>query len=262
MIKNFAISSFLIFFSFLLIYLLADRWMLPYFLYTDEVEIPNLVGHNIASAKALLDNKNLNFHVQYVPSNKDDRIGTVIHSKPKFGQIIKKGRIIDLKVLGLKESYPVPDLKFKSKSVALNILKSIGMSIDTIIYDYWDIICTDPTQIDSDKNLNQIMNNCTKYDQNIIWKQIPSYDQKFYKDDSITLFVSKGSYAPELYDVPKLIDLNLSEAINVINESSLMLGKIIIGDIQLRPNTCWRCQTQCGATQAIYTILSCLQKWQ
>ena len=60
----------------------------------------------------------------------------------------------------------------------------------------------------------------------MIWKQIPSYNERFYKDDSITLFVSKGSYAPELYDVPILIDLDLNEAINIINKSGLILGKI------------------------------------
>ena len=63
------------------------------------------------------------FNVQYVPSYKKDSIGIVIYSNPEFGKIVKKGTMIDLKVLGLEESYPIPDLKFKSKSVALNILK-------------------------------------------------------------------------------------------------------------------------------------------
>jgi len=33
------------------------------------------------------------------------------------------------------------------------------MTIDTMVYDYWDIICTDPNDIDLDYNYNKIMNN-------------------------------------------------------------------------------------------------------
>ena len=226
MFKNITISIFSIFLSFLFVYLLADKIILPYYLYQKEIKIPDMVGYNIASAKVLLENNKLDFNIQYIPSGKEDSIGLVIHSNPKLNKIVKKGTVVDLKVLGLRETYPVPDLKFKSKSVALNMLKSIGMTIDTMVYDYWDIICTNPNEINLDYNFNQIMDNCTKYDKNIIWKQIPSPDQNFYKNDSIILFISKGSYAPELYDVPRLIDLDLNEAINLINKTGLMLGDV------------------------------------
>ncbi len=226
MFKKITISFLLILLSFLFIYILADKIILPYYLYKKEIKIPLLVGNNIASAKALLQDSNLDFNIQYVPSSKEDSIGIVIYSNPKFSKIVKKGTIVDLKVLGLRETYPVPDLKFKSKSVALNMLKSIGMKIDTMIYDYWNIICTDPNEINLDSNYSQIMDNCMKYDKNIVWNQIPLPNENFYKNDSITLFISKGSYAPELYDVPTLIDLDLNEAINLINESGLILGDI------------------------------------
>ena len=226
MFKNIIVSIFLVFLSFLLVYLLADKIFLPYFLYKNEIQIPNIVGHNISTAKALLEKNDLDFNIQYIPSNKNDSIGEVIYSNPPFNKIIKEETIIELKVLGLRESYPVPDFKFKSKSVALNMLKSMNISIDTIIYDYWDVICTTPKEIDINNNFNQIMDDCIKYDKNVIWNQIPSNNDFFYKDDSITLFVSKGNYAPELYDVPILIDLNLNEAINLINESGLIIGEI------------------------------------
>ena len=236
MIKKIIISFSLILISFLFVYLLADKFILPYYLYKKEIKIPVLVGQNIASAKALLEKSRLDFNVQYIPSSKEDSVGLVTYSKPRFNKVVKKGTVVDLKVLGLRESYPVPDLKFKSKSVALNILKSIGMKVDTLIYDYWDIICTAPNEIDLDYDYNEIMNNCSKYDQNIIWKQIPSPNQNFYINDSIILFVSKGSYAPELYDVPILIDLDLNEAIDVINKTGLILGNIEYVDFDLKKN--------------------------
>ena len=226
MIKKIIISIPLILISFLFVYFLADKMILPYYLYKKEIKIPDMIGYDISSAKVLLENNNLDFNIQYVPSSKGDSVGLVIDSNPKFNKIVKKGTVVDLKVLGLRESYPVPDLKFKSKSVALNMLKSVGMTIDTMVYDYWDIICTDPNEINLDYNYNKIMSNCTKYDKNIIWNQIPLPNENFYKNDSIILFISKGSYAPEFYDVPKLIDLDLEKAIDVINKSGLMLGDV------------------------------------
>ena len=55
-------------------------------------------------------------------------------------------------------------------------------------------------------------------------------------NDSITLFVSKGSFAPELYDVPILIDLSLDDAIAVINNSGLILGDIEYTDANSKKN--------------------------
>ena len=226
MLKNITLFIFATISSFLLVYFLADKVLLPYFLYTEEVKIPKLIGHNISSARAILENNNLSYSIQYVPSDHNDSIGTVIYSKPRFQKIVKKNTVVNLKVMGLRESYSVPDLKFKSKSVALNMLKSMGLGVDTIIYDYWDVICTNPNEIDLDYELNQIMDNCSKYDKNIVWNQIPAPNNIFYKNDVIILFISKGSFAPEIYNVPILIDLNLNDAIDLINNSGLVLGNI------------------------------------
>ena len=51
-----------------------------------------------------------------------------------------------------------------------------------------------------------------------VWNQTPVFGEKVFKDEGIKLFVSKGEFAPELYDVPILIDLNLEEAIKIINK--------------------------------------------
>ena len=56
------------------------------------------------------------------------------------------------------------------------------------------------------------MNECINYEANMVWNQTPLFGEKVFKDEGIKLFVSKGEFAPELYDVPILIDLNLEEA--------------------------------------------------
>ena len=191
------------------------------------LEILKYLGYlNISTAKIILDKNKLKFNIQFTPSDKYDTIGMVTHVNPYPGKIVKKGTIIDLKVLGPKESYFVPDLRFKNKNIALNILKSMGLIIDTVIYDYSDVICTYPSSIDLNKSLDQIMDECTNYEVNTVWNQTPVFGEKVFKDEGIKLFVSKGEFAPELYDVPILIDLNLGEAIKIINKSGLLLGEI------------------------------------
>ena len=113
MFKNIVISIISFFLSFLLVYFLADKIILPYFLYTKEIKVPNVVDCNIASAKALLKRSKLDFNIQYVSSSKEDSVGQVIYSNPEFGRTVKKGTVIELKVLGLRENYPVPNLMFK-----------------------------------------------------------------------------------------------------------------------------------------------------
>jgi len=71
------------------------------------------------------------------------------------------------------------------------------------------------------------MKGCLKYKNNIIWNQFPGANKKIFKNEGVTLYISKGSFTPELYNVPNLIDLDLDKAIELINKSGLLLGNII-----------------------------------
>ena len=85
---------------------------------------------------------------------------------------VKSGTIVDLKVLGEKETYIVPKLIDKSKNISINILKSMGIKLDTIFYDYWDVVCTDLNSIDEKFNIDKIFEQCKKPKENIVWKTI------------------------------------------------------------------------------------------
>ena len=54
--------------------------------------------------------------------------------------------------------------------------------------------------------------------------------EKIFKNEGITLYVSRGKYAPELYNVPILIDLDLNTAIELINnfENKKIVGAGLI----------------------------------
>ena len=151
MIKKNIKYSITILFSFLSIYVLCDIIILPYIFYVEETTVPNVLNHNISTGKILLEKNKLDFRVQYIPSNRDESIGTIINSIPLSGKRVKSSTVVDLKVLGEKETYTVPELIFKSKNIAINILKSMGIKIDTVFYDYWDVVCTNPENINIDK---------------------------------------------------------------------------------------------------------------
>ena len=238
MIKNNIKYIIKILFSFLSIYVLCDMLILPYIFYVEETTVPNVLNHNISTGQILLEKNKLDFRIQYIPSNRDEPIGAIINSVPLSGKRVKTGTIVDLKVLGEKETYTVPKLIFKSKNIAINILKSMGIKIDTVFYDYWDILCTNPENININTNIDEIFNQCAKYKKNIVWKQFPESGQKVFKDKSITLYVSKGEYTPEFYSIPNLIDLDLDSALDKIKKSGLLIGQIeyVNSDLKIASN--------------------------
>ena len=65
------------------------------------------------------------------------------------------------------------------------------IKIDTVFYDYWDIICTSPLDI-INKEINEVFDNCEKHKTNIIWNQFPNPGDRVLKNRPITLFVSSS----------------------------------------------------------------------
>ena len=231
MIKNSLTYIFTIFLAGFTVYLLADKILLPYIFYVDEVSVPNVIGHDVSTAKTLLLNNGLQVEIISVNSDKNDAIGTVnkVTRKlggPIIGKTVKIGTTIELQVFGEREHYIIPNLILESKNIGISKLKSMGIKIDTIFYDYWNNICTNPNNINLSDSFDNMINDCMKYDKNIIWRQFPNPDTKVSKDDGIILYVSNGSFAPEFYDIPDLIGLNLDQAIKLINKSGLLLGDI------------------------------------
>ena len=99
MVKNTLKYIFVIFLSIFSVYVLSDKIILPYILYVDEVSVPDLINHDISTAKILLDKNRLKMNIQYVASDKDDILGRIIDNHPR-GKIVKVGTAINLKVLG------------------------------------------------------------------------------------------------------------------------------------------------------------------
>ena len=123
MIKNSLIYIVTIFLAGFSVYLLADKILLPYIFYVDEVSVPNVIGHDVSTAKTLLLNNDLQVEVVPVNSDKDDIIGRVnkVTRKlggPIIGKTVKIGTTIELQVFGEREHYIIPDLILESKNIS------------------------------------------------------------------------------------------------------------------------------------------------
>ena len=74
MIKNIIKYLLTTFLSFMLVYIICDMLILPYVFYVKETTVPNVVNHDISTGKVLIDNKNLEMRIQYVPSSKGETV--------------------------------------------------------------------------------------------------------------------------------------------------------------------------------------------
>ena len=91
MTKNIIKYIMTFFLSFLFVYILADKIILPYVFYVKQVKVPDVKNHNLSTAKILIENEGLKIDVQYVTSNKYDHPGIVQSSNPTSNMKVKKG---------------------------------------------------------------------------------------------------------------------------------------------------------------------------
>ena len=238
MIFNHLKNLTVIFLTFIFMYILVDMIFLPNIFYVNETTVPDVINQNISTGKIIIEDADLEYRIQYIPSEKSSSIGTIINSIPTYGKRVKSGTIVDLKVLGDKETFVVPDLINKSKNISINILKSMGIKLDTVFYDYWDFICTDLTSINENIDYEKMYVECNKPKYNIVWNQYPKSGENVFKERAITLYVSNGSFAPEFYSIPTLIDLDLEVAIEKIKKAGLLLGEIeyVNSDLKISSN--------------------------
>ena len=82
MIYNYIKNLSTIFLSFIFIYILADMIILPNLFYVSETVVPDVINQNISTGKIIIDDSELEYRVQFIPSESSDMIGTIINSVP------------------------------------------------------------------------------------------------------------------------------------------------------------------------------------
>ena len=127
---------------------------------------------------------------------------SVIEMSPRPFTKVKTGRIIKLTIADDKKDIILDEYKEQSLRSTKLMLKRINIEIDTLIYEY---------------------NNLIKKD--FIISQYPKAGKSLKSGDKITFIVSLGD-PPNYYVTPNLININLTKAKEMISKAGLLLGNI------------------------------------
>lgn len=192
----------LIFFSFSSIVIL-DYFILPNYVgYNNEHYLPDVRGEYLEKATYQLRSLRFNTKPILIPYSESHTPGTVIKMFPRAFTKVKEGRTIDLTVAGKDEDIEIPDISNLSLRNAKLTLTKLGLGIDTIIYEYDNVI--------SDGYISF---------------QLPRKGQTVKSSTNMTLGVSRGA-PPDYYIIPDIVNYSLTRARKSIINEGLRVGEI------------------------------------
>ena len=167
----------------------------------DELYIPDVKGLDLKEGTKLLSDFNIKtFYIDHIDGY---RANEILSTSPRAFTKVKEGRDIKITVIADKKDIIINDFKNTSLRSAELFFDRNSIKLDTIIYEYSE-----------------------KFKKNDIITQYPKAGSKINDDTKITLIVSLG-IPPDYYIVPDLINLSFNKAKIKINESGLLVGKVI-----------------------------------
>lgn len=190
------------FFSFSGIVIL-DYFILPNYVgYNNEHYLPDVRGEYLEKATYQLRSLRFNTKPILIPYSESHTPGTVIKMFPRAFTKVKEGRTIDLTIAGKDEDIEIPDISNLSFRNAKLTLTRLGLGIDTIIYEYDNII-----------------------PDGYISFQLPRKDKTVKSSTNMTLGVSRGA-PPDYYIIPDIVNYSLIRARKAIINKGLRVGEI------------------------------------
>ena len=190
------------FFSFSGIVIL-DYFILPNYVgYNNEHYLPDIRGEYLEKATYQLRSLRFNTKPILIPYSESHTPGTIIKMFPRAFTKVKEGRTIDLTIAGKDQDIEIPDISNLSLRNAKLTLTKLGLGIDTIIYEYDNVI--------SDGSISF---------------QLPRKGQTVKSSTNMTLGVSRGA-PPDYYIIPDIVNYSLTRARKAIINIGLRVGEI------------------------------------
>ena len=195
--------------------LLLDYIILPNYVgYNNEHYLPDVRGHYLEKAAYKMHALGFNTELVIVPFSTKYIHGTVIKMYPRAFTKVKEGRTINFTIAGKDQDIKIPDINNMTLRIAKLRLSIIGLSLDTIIYEYDNIIS-----------------------EGLITFQLPKKGVTVKSSTKMTLGISRGQ-PPDYYIIPDIVNLSLNRARNEIISKGLRLGHINYEfQPELLPNT-------------------------
>ena len=182
---------------------ILDYFILPNYVgYNNEHYLPDVRGEYLEKATYQLRSLRFNTKPILIPYSESHTPGTVIKMFPRAFTKVKEGRTIDLTIAGKDEDIEIPDISNLSLRNAKLTLTKLGLGIDTIIYEYDNVI--------SDGYISF---------------QLPRKGQTVKSSTNMTLGVSRGA-PPDYYIIPDIVNYSLTRARESIINEGLRVGEI------------------------------------
>lgn len=186
---------------FALIILLLDLIIIPWYVSSKEVVVPNVIGKHENEAVQLLKKEGFDPAISDTSFVENISKDHVFLQKPEPGKIVKEGRTVYLFVSGGEQIVSVPVLKGKSLIDSKFALERVGLKLGYV---------------------NEVASN---YPRDMIFDQQYVEGTPLKKGKTVSVTLSTGSASGDII-VPDLIGKSLTQARIILNDSSLTVGKI------------------------------------
>ncbi|MCB9209893.1 MAG: PASTA domain-containing protein [Ignavibacteriales bacterium] len=192
---------------------IADIFIMPWYVKSEEVKVPNVVGMSKEQAFDLLSESKLNVIIEGPRYSEEFPVDHIIYQKPEAGSIVKVNRRVYIVVSGGIPITKMPNVLNRTLRDAKNTIERLGFEIAEI------------TQVKSEEPANTVI------------EQYPKEGGSLKKGTRVELKVSVGPNIG-MVRVPDLLGLSFKEAETILASNSLIIGKITYQDSRnLLPNT-------------------------
>jgi len=197
----------------LILLLLLDRLILPWYVSSPEVVVPKLTGLNKEQAADILQKLNLEPVIGDTSYDEHFPKGSIMLQRPEPGKVVKHGRRIYIFISGGEPVVRVPQLKGKSVRDAKFSLERIGLKLGRID----EVASAQPKGMIFDQQFEE--------------------GTSLKKGETVAVSISSGIETGEII-IPDLIGKSLTEARNILTKNNLKVGKINYQrSYSLLPNT-------------------------
>lgn len=203
----------IVFISILILFLVLDKIIMPFYVSSEEITIPSVIGKKETEAIDILESKGFEVFIADTIYGNEIPAGKIFMQRPDAGKVVKSGRTIYLFVSGGEKIVIVPSLKGKSVIDSKFSLERVGLKLGKVEY---------------------LQSN---YPKDMVFDQQFIEGTKLKRGASINVFVSSGNLSGNII-VPDLVGKSLTEARQILIDSTLQVGKInyLISNTLL-PNT-------------------------
>ena len=162
-----------------------------------QIEVPNVVGQEVADAQATLEDRGFEVEITR-EANEDQEEGRVFAQDPGRGEIVDEGSTVRLKVSAGAEAIPVPSVIGSPVEQARQLLTAQGFTVRV------------EEVVDEEAPVGEVVD------------QDPSPNDEAPRGSEVTLFVSKG---PADRPVPDVVGRTIAEASNLLGQAGFTVNQ-------------------------------------